>query len=123
MTEQERSKRIEALEVELAELKACKTPGQRFWELVSGTKLKFDFEKHPNTLFGFRDGQYVWEFDFKNKNLFLGYFPVWLVLAREFGLSSPECQRIIQNEVREHLKGRGVTIDTVDPRLDRWEKQ
>ena len=43
MTPEEKQKRIAALEAEIAELmKPEKTVGQRFWELVSATEVKFE---------------------------------------------------------------------------------
>lgn len=45
MTPQQKQERIAALEAEIAELKKPeKTAGQRLWELVSGTEVKFDRE-------------------------------------------------------------------------------
>jgi hypothetical protein len=109
MTPEEKQKRIAALEAEIAELKKPeKTAGQRFWELVSGTEVKFDFDKYPNTLFGFRDGEYVWEFDFKNNYLLLRYSTVWSVLENEYGLNYDDVQSLVKNEVEEHFKCRGV---------------
>ena len=109
MTPQEKQERIAALEAEIAELKKPdKTAAQRFWELVSGTKLKFDFEKYPNTIFGFRDGKYVWEYDFKNNHLWLRYTTTWSVLEKEYNLNR-EIQSIVKNEVEEHFKCKGVT--------------
>ena len=110
MTPQEKQERIAALEAEIAELKKPdKTAAQRFWELVSGTKLKFDFEKYPNTIFGFRDGKYVWEYDFKNNHLWLRYTTAWSVLQKEFGLNYNDIQSLIKSEVEKHFKCKGVT--------------
>ena len=110
MTQEEKQQRISALEAELEQLKKPeKTPAQRFWELVSGTTLKFDFGKYPNTLFGFREDQYVWEYDLENHALWLGYSTVWSILKDEFGLDHDGVQRVIKNEVEEHFKCKGVT--------------
>ena len=110
MTQQEKQKRIAALEAEIAELKKPeKTAGQRFWELVFETEVKFDFDKYPNTIFGFRGDNYVWEFDFKNNYLWLRYSTVWSVLENEYGLNYDDVQSLVKNEVEEHFKCRGVT--------------
>ena len=110
MTQQEKQKRIAALAAEIAELmKPEKTAGQRFWELVSGTEIKFDFKKYPCTLFGFRDGEYVWEFDFRNNYLWLRYSTVWSVLGNEYGLNYDDVESLVKNEVEERFKCRGVT--------------
>src|SRR5690606_18806778 len=109
MTQQEKQERIAALEAEIAELKKPdKTPGERFWELVSDTTVRFDFEKYPNTIFGFRDGKYVWEFDFENSYLWLRYSTVWSVLENEYGLNYDDVHSLVKNEVQEYFKCRGV---------------
>src|SRR5690606_9946627 len=110
MTPEEKQKRIEALEAEIAELKKPeKTAGQRFWELVSGTEVKFDFDKWPHTIFGFRGHNYVWEFDFENSYLWLRYSTVWSVLETEYSLNYNDVQALVRSEVEEHLKCRGLT--------------
>lgn len=116
MTQQEKQERIAALEAEIAELKKPeKTAGQRFWELVSGTEVKFDFKKYPRTLFGFRDGECVWEFDFRNNYLWLRNSTVWSVLGNEYGLNHDDVQSLVKNEVEEHFKLRGVTPGKFHP--------
>src|SRR5690606_41207565 len=105
MTPEEKQKRIAALEAEIAELKKPEeTAGQRLWELVSGTEVKFDFDKYPRTLFGFRDGEYVWGFNFRNNYLWLRYSTVWSVLEREYSLTYYEIQSLVKNVVEEHFK-------------------
>src|SRR5690606_33099812 len=109
MTQEEKQKRIAALEAEIAELKKPeKTAGQRLWELVSGTEIKFDFDKYPRTLFGFRDGEYLWEFDFISNYLWLRYSTVWFVLETEYSLDYNDVQALVRSEVEEHFKCRGV---------------
>src|SRR5690606_25313552 len=110
MTPEERQKRIAALEAEIAELKkAEKTAAQRFRELVSATEVKFDFDKYPNTIFGFRGDNYVWEFDFKNYYLWLRYEELWAVLAEEFGLAYDGVQSLVKNEVESHFNCKEIT--------------
>jgi len=110
MTPEEKQKRIAALEAEIAELKKPeKTAGQRFWELVSATEVKFDFAKWPHTIFGFRGHNYVWEFDFENSYLWLRYSTVWSVLETEYSLDYNDVQALVRSEVEEHLKCRGLT--------------
>src|SRR5690606_14997394 len=117
MTQEEKQKRIAALEAEIAELKKPeKTAAQRFWELVSGTEIKFDFDKYPNTIFGFRGDNCVWELDFKNNYLWLSYSSVWSVLEREYSLTYYEIKSLVKNVVEDHFKCRGVTPNPVyDP--------
>src|SRR5690606_18388333 len=98
MTPQQKQERI-----------ADKTAAQRFWELVYGTELKFDFEKYPNRLFGFRGDQYIWEYDFKNNHLWLRYTTTWSVLQKEFGLNYNDIQSLVKSEVEEYFKCKGVT--------------
>jgi len=110
MTPEEKQKRIAALEAEIAELKKPeKTAGQRLWELVSGTEIKFDFDKYPNTIFGFRGDKYVWELDFRNNYLWLRHSTVWSVLENEYGLNYSDVQSLVKNEMDKHFKCRGVT--------------
>ena len=113
MTQEEKQERIAALEAEIAELKKPdKTPGERFWELVSDTTLKFDFVRYPNTIFGFRDGKYVWEFDFRNNYLWLRHSTVWYVLETEYSLDYNDVQALVRSEVEEHFKCRGLTPES-----------
>ena len=110
MTQEEKQERIAALEAEIAELKKPdKTPGERFWELVSDTTLKFDFVRYPNTIFGFRDGKYVLEYDFKNNHLWLRYSTVWSILEYEYSLNYGDVQSLVKNEVEEYFKCKVVT--------------
>lgn len=110
MTQQEKQQRIAALEAEIAELKKPEKPAvQRFWELVSGTEIKFDFDSYPNTIFGFRGDKYVWEFDFKNNYLWLNYSSVWSVLEREYSLNYSNVQSLVKILVEDHFKCREVT--------------
>src|SRR5690606_17537227 len=110
MTPEEKQKRIAALEAEIAELKKPeKTAGQRFWELVSATEVKFDFDRYPRTLFGFRDGEYLWEFDFRNNYLWLRYSTVWSVLENEYGLNYDDVQSLVKNEVESHFNCKEIT--------------
>src|SRR5690606_31189910 len=108
MTPEERKKRIKALEAELEELKSG-NPARRFWELISGTELKVDFETYPNRLFGFRGNKYVWEFDFKNYHLWLRYEELWVVLAQEFGLAYNDVHSLVKNEVESHFNCKEIT--------------
>jgi hypothetical protein len=113
MTPEEKQKRIEALEAEIAELKKPeKTAGQRLWELVSGTEIKFDFETYPNRIFGFRGNKYVWELDFRFKNyyLWIRYEELWTVLTEEFGPAYDDVQSLVKNEVESHFNCEEITL-------------
>lgn len=111
MTPEERQKRIKALEAELEELKKAGNSAKRFWELMSGTEVKVDFETYPNRIFGFRGNKYVWEFDFKLKNYYLRlrYEELWAVLVEEFGLVYHEIQSLVKNEVESHFNCKEIT--------------
>lgn len=114
MNKQEAQQRIDTLRSEIDKLEKIintpgKTAGERFWELVSGTTVRFNFETYPNRIFGFRDDEYVWEYDFKNNYLWLRYSTVWSVLEKEYDLDYSEIQSIVKNEVEEHFKRKGVT--------------
>ena len=75
--------------------------------------MKFDFDKYPNTIFGFRDAEYVWEFDFKDNYLWLRDSTVWLVLKHELDLNYSDVQSLIKKEVEEHFKCGGVTLEVL----------
>ena len=112
MTPQQKQERI-----------ADKTAAQRFWELVYGTELKFDFEKYPNRLFGFRGDQYIWEYDFKNNHLWLRYTTTWSVLQKEFGLNYDDIRSLVKNQVEEHFKCKGVTSSTHVQVCEEWVEE
>jgi hypothetical protein len=110
MTPEERQERIKALEAELEELKKAGSSARRFWELMSGTEVKADFDKYPRTLFGFRDSECVWKFDFKDNCLWLRYSTVWSVLETEYNLDYNDVQALVRSEVEKHFNCRRVAI-------------
>src|SRR5690606_41455478 len=72
------------------------------------------------TLFrSFRDGEYVWEFDFKSKCLWLRYSTVWFVLETEYSFDYNDVHALVRSEVEKYFKCRGVAPEEGDRKSTR----
>lgn len=86
---------------------------ERFWQLMLQTNsIKIDKEKYPNSTFGFVDDKCLWEYDSKNRYLWIDYYRVWSVLRTEYQLNDYDVQRLIKTLVEEYFNCEGVTPRT-----------
>jgi len=113
MTKNEALQRKKVLEKELQVLNTIisqpeKTKEQRFFELLNGMQLKFDFEKYRDRLFFFR-GDEVWlEYNLKDKYLWVSP-KKWEVFEDEYNMENNEIQTLIKGIVEQHFNLKGVT--------------
>lgn len=83
---------------------------ERFWQLMLQTNsIKIDKEKYPNSTFGFVDDKCLWEYDSKNRYLWIDYYRVWSILRTEYQLNDNDIQRLIKTLVEEYFNCKGVT--------------
>lgn len=108
---------ITLTEEQLSKIKAQtekKSPEERFLELIAGIEINkpiVDFEKYPNSLFWFnKEGQMLFEYDFKNDILGCDYSPVWLVFYNEYNFNCDKTQAFIKTQVEKNFKLKGITL-------------
>lgn len=115
---QELLAKISSLEAELANLKQQvvsikpepeKTKEERFWELILQTnQIKIDKGKYPDYTFGLINDQLLWEYDSKNRRLWLSTPQIWSVFESEYGMKYVEIQSFIKKQVEEYFKCKGI---------------
>lgn len=91
-----------------------KSPEALFKELVLDRidihNPKIDFEKYPNNIFWFdKNGKYICECDWENRDFWFDYYAVWIVFYKQFGWEYQQTREFLNSQVEEHFKLRGVT--------------
>jgi hypothetical protein len=117
MNKEQALERLTSLENEAKELRKiieCEepmkpTPEERFAELISGWEWKIDFIKYPDSLFIFKDGYYLFQYDYKNGYLWVNYNKVWSFFYSEFGMKYEKVQLLVKDQVEQHFKLRVTT--------------
>lgn len=86
------------------------TKEQRFFDLQNNLVRKIDKEKYPESVFYFtKDGDFMFEQDFKNGIFWCDYMMVWLVFESEYGMRYKQIQEFIKRMMEEHFKCNGLT--------------
>jgi hypothetical protein len=83
------------------------TAKQRFLELLNGCEIKIDKEKHPNSLFFFKNGENY--FEIEKEYFWCRYKYVWAIFESEFSMNYLQIQAVIKEAVEEHFKCKGST--------------
>lgn len=83
------------------------TPKQRLLELLNGCEIKIEKEKHPNSIFFFKNGEYY--FEIEKQYLWCAYDCVWQIFENEFSMNHSRIQALIKDGVEEHFKCKGLT--------------
>ena len=116
INKQEALERLTALEAEAKKLRTVigsepkKSKEERFWELILRTdSVKMCKETYPNSIFGFRGEDFLWEYDSENRHLWLSYRLIWSVLEDEYSLQHHDIQAYIKTEVEQRFKTQAVT--------------
>ena len=110
MNKQEANERLNLLEQEVKKLKEIiNSPDQipkeeRFWQLILETNsIKRDKKIYPDSTFGFKDKDFLWEFDSKKGYLWLSHKLIWSVLEKEYLLKYDDIQSFIKIEMEQQF--------------------
>jgi hypothetical protein len=115
MDKQQALERLTSLENEAKELRKILEDSvkvskeERFEQLISGWEYKVDLRKYPNTIFFFKGGKCLGEYDFKCGFVWIAFENIWSVFYNEYAMNWDEIQLFITNQVEEHLNLKGVT--------------
>ena len=100
-------KRLKVIENEL--LISETTKEERFWELMSQqTSLKTD-KIYPNSIFGYVGKYYLWEYNKKNRVLYLSYVLIWSIFKREYDMYDNEIQQFTKSIVERAFDCKDLT--------------
>ena len=101
-----------------------------FLDLIDGFEWKCDLNQYPNSLFGFKNGVWLFEIcindglnqkkiianyrfgfeqDLKNANVWFHYYEIWSVFESKFDMKHDDIQSFMKCMVEKHFKMRGIT--------------
>ena len=83
---------------------------QLFIDLIQDCVIQTDQEKDPFRIFLFKDGQYMFEYDYKTDYLWCSYDGVFAVFISKFNISYHEWQQFITDQIETYFKFRPSTI-------------
>jgi hypothetical protein len=107
MNKQEAQKELDALKLREAELLAVinapeVTPEQRFLQLMEGLTVKINKVNYPDSIFYFRNGEFM--FEIENDKAFLNYELFWGVFENEFNMDYTHIKDFTRSMLKEHFK-------------------
>lgn len=76
----------------------------RFLRLIEGCKIKVDFERYPNSIFYFKDGEYLMDYDLKTEYFWISSSKIWAKSQSEFGYNNEYVRELITGIVKQHFK-------------------
>ena len=122
MTKQEALEKIEELKKFIEQDEKSKE--DRVLELFQQTtSIKIDKKKFPNSTFGLKGENFLWEYDAENSTLWCSYIFIWSVLKKEYKLNPYDIQSLIKTAVEKHFKCTGITpFQDILPTLRTVEK-
>ena len=86
-----------------------------------GDLTPYETEKYPDYIFFMKDGEVVFDYDEKNKVIFISYDKIWSYLKNFFGLEYEEIQDLTKEWVEEHYKLRVTTTSIRTIKIsNRW---
>jgi hypothetical protein len=87
-----------------------------------GDLVPYETEKYPNHIFFMKDGKVIFEYNKKNRDVYMSYSYLWSFLKTFFGLENKEIQIITKKWVNEHYKLRTTITDfLLDNGGSRWD--
>ena len=111
-------KRLKVIENELLISKTTKE--ERFLELMSQlTSLRIN-KIYPESIFGFVGEKYLWEYNKKNKTLWLSYILIWSVFKREYDMYNYEIQQFTKSMVERAFDCKDLTIRIRPTKSSNW---
>ncbi len=100
MTKEEALQKIEDLK---AFINQPGEPRAKEW-LLDYLSQPFEVKLTKGYITYYRDGQWIFQQDFKNKILWCYYYQVWQIFENEYGMKYQQIQELIKDEVGEVMK-------------------
>jgi len=87
-----------------------------------GDLTPYETEKYPDYIFFMKDGEVIFDYDKKNRDVYVSYSYVWSFLKTFFGLENKEIQILTKKWVNENYKLRTTITDFfLDKGKSRWK--
>ena len=80
-----------------------------FLNYIQDLEIKIDNKKYIDSVFYFKNGHCLFEYDEKNGDLYYKYDGFWSVFKREYHMDRQQIQAFIKNGVEEHFKFKVTT--------------
>ena len=97
------------------------TPEELFLDVIKDIKVREQI-KYPESVFWEKNGEVIFEQNFKRNSLYVDYNSIWFIFEKIYGLQYRETELFIKNMVEEHLNWRGLTPKFVGtPITSRWK--
>ena len=101
-----------------------------FLELIDGFQWRYDIDKYPHSLFGFKDENFIFEIeyideinekkiitsyrlgikqDLKNARIWFNYDRIWSIFKSNFEMKDNDIEFFMRNMLEKHFKMSGVT--------------
>ena len=101
-------KRLEVIENKL--LISEKTKEERFLELMSQQTSLRTSKICPESIFGYVGEKFLWEYNKKNRTLWLSYVFIWSVFKSEYYMYDYEIQQFTKSMVERAFDCKDLTI-------------
>ena len=93
----------------------------KWLNLEFGDLTPYETKKHPDYIFFMKDGEVVFDYNKKNRVVYISYDKIWSFLEDFFGLEYVEIQDLTKEWVEEHYKlGVTITLKTWSTTALRW---
>ena len=101
--------------------KGFDTPEELFLDVIKDIKVREQI-KYPESVFWEKNGEVIFEQNFKRNSLYVDYNSIWFIFEKIYGLQYSETELFIKNMVEEYLNWRGLTPSDffVSP-ISRWK--
>ena len=96
-------KELAAMKLEVNQPEISNTEKAREWlvNFLNKNDGKFEIQVEKDAHTYYRNGQWLFRLDLKNKNLWVYHYSTWLILQTKYSLNYNEIQQLIQNVVGE----------------------
>ena len=80
-----------------------------FLNYIQDLEVKIDKKRYIDTVFYFKNGCCLFEYNEKNGYIYCKYDGFWSVFEREYHMNHQQIKAFIKNGVEEHFKIKGTT--------------
>ena len=81
-----------------------------FLNYIQGLEVKINKKRYIDSVFYFKNGCCLFEYNEKNGDLYCKYDGFWSVFEREYNMDHQQIQAFIKNGVEEHFKIKVTTL-------------
>jgi hypothetical protein len=79
-----------------------------FAGLMNGLERRQDWKNYPHSIFWFKNGTYMFEYDGKEKYFWCSYPDVWAIFEKQFNMEFEEIQSFLRDMMELFFKHKGV---------------